>query len=55
MGSARKLAAAQMPTAFGRSSSEKRTASAESAITITPAPATPSTTRAARNAPTDGE
>ncbi len=53
-GAARKLAAAQMPTARGRSSSVKSAVSAASAITITPAPASPSTALAAMNTPADG-
>jgi SLT domain-containing protein len=48
-GTARKFAADQTPIAFARSSSVTRTVSAASAITITPAPAAPSTTRAAMN------
>ena len=55
MGKATKFAAAQTPTAFGRSSSVNITVSAESAITMTPAPAKPRTTRAAMNSPTDVE
>ncbi len=55
IGRARKFAAAQTPIAFGRSSSENITVSAESAITTMPAPATPSTTRAAMNSPTELE
>jgi hypothetical protein len=41
-----------MPTAFGRSSSLNITVRADSAITMMPAPAMPSTTRAAMNSPT---
>ena len=51
MGSDRKVAAAQMPTAFGRSAGVNSTVSAEIAMTITAAPASPSATRAARNCP----
>ncbi len=51
IGSATKLAAAQIPTALGRSSSLDSTASAETAITITPAPASSISARAPRNAP----
>jgi hypothetical protein len=43
------FAAAQIPTALGRSSSENNTVSAEMAITMIPAPAKPRTTRAAMN------
>ena len=53
MGKARKLAAAQMPTARGRSCSENRTVSAEMAMTMIPAPASPSRRRATRNAGAD--
>ena len=42
----------EIPTAFGRSSLENSTVSEEIAITITPAPASPSTTRAAMNSVT---
>jgi hypothetical protein len=52
IGNDTKFAAAQMPTAFGRSSSLNITVSAESAITMIPAPAMPRTTRAAMNSPT---
>ena len=45
------FAAAQTRTALGRSSSENRTARAETAITVSPAPASPSSTRAAMNSP----
>ena len=51
MGRARKLAPDQMPTALGRSSSVNSTVSADRTITMMPAPATPSTTRAAMNSP----
>ena len=49
MGRARKLAAAQMPTARGRSSSVKITVMTESAITTIAAPATPRMRRPAMN------
>ena len=52
MGRATKLAAAHTPTAFGRSSWLNNTVSAESAMTMMPAPAMPSTTLAAMNSPT---
>jgi hypothetical protein len=52
IGKAMKFAAAQMPTAFGRSSSLNSTVSAESAMTMMPAPAIPSTTRAAMKSTT---
>src|ERR1019366_3262931 len=55
IGRARKLAAAHTPTAFGRSSLLNSTVRAEIAITITPAPAIPMSTRAAMNSPTDVE
>ncbi len=43
-----------MPIALGRSCSLKSTVSAARDITITPAPANPSSTRAAMKAPLDG-
>ncbi len=49
MGKPTRFAAAQTPTALGRSSSLKSTARAETAITITPAPARPTTIRATTN------
>jgi hypothetical protein len=52
---ATKVAAPQIPTARGRSCSLNRTANADSDITMIPAPASPSSTRAAMNAPLDGE
>src|SRR5450631_1938072 len=54
-GRAKKLDAAQIPTALGRSALLNRTVRDEIAITITPAPASPSRTRAAMKAPTDVE
>ena len=51
IGRARKFAADQTPTAFGRSSSSNRTVRADSAMTMIPAPATPSSARAAMNDP----
>jgi len=45
------FAAAQIPTARGRSSSQNSTVSAETAITTTPAPARARSTRAAMNSP----
>lgn len=53
MGRARKFAAAHSPTARGRSASLNITVSPETAMTITPAPASPRTSRAAMNAPAD--
>src|SRR5581483_7426655 len=52
IGSATKFAADHTATAFGRSSSENSTVNEDSAITITPAPARPSSTRAAMNSAT---
>jgi hypothetical protein len=52
IGMARKFPAPRIPTAFGRSSFENSTVSEEIAITITPAPASPSSTRAAMNSVT---
>src|SRR5580693_2138612 len=55
IGRARKLAAAQIPTALGRSALLNRTVSAVIAMTITPAPASPTSIRAARNSATEVE
>ena len=49
-----KLAAPQMPTARGRSASLNSTVRSESTVTMSAAPASPSTTRAARNASGEG-
>ena len=54
IGRARKFAAAHTPTAFGRSCSSKSTVSADSAITMIPAPASASAERAAMNTPGEG-
>ena len=55
IGNARKVAPAITPTAFGRSSLLNSTVSTEKAITISPAPASPISTRATMNSPTEVE
>ena len=55
IGNATKVAPAITPTAFGRSSLLNRTVSTEKAMTINPAPASPMTTRATMNSPTEVE
>jgi hypothetical protein len=55
IGKATKVAADMIPTAFGRSSLLNSTVRTDSAITIRPAPATPTSTRAARNSLTEVE
>jgi hypothetical protein len=55
IGKATKFAAAQIPTALGRSALLNSTVSAVIDITITPAPASPRSSRAARNSVTDVE
>jgi hypothetical protein len=54
-GSETNVAAAMIPTARGRSASLNITGSVANPITISPAPATPRNSRAAMNAPLDGE
>ena len=55
IGKATKVAAEMIPTALGRSFLANSTVRTESAMTISPAPARPTSTRAAMNSATDLE